>query len=321
MTKALSPALNCHVQQPSVWKIASVLTVGLVAYSSGAIFIRLAICDNQTPTVGFSFFLAASRMLIAMVCCIPAWRGFSRANYSRRDLWASFVAGIALALYFATWITSLNFTSIAVSTTLVNLNPLWVLLISWLWLRHKPTTLTLWGIGIAILGATLISGAAASPQLGGGASVSVGNGLALIGSFSIAAYILLGHTAQQAKISSQHHMVLVYSTAALVLIPTPLLLHTHYTGHTWRAYSWMVLMALITQMLGHTCLNWLMKWVKPTLLSAVLLMEPIVASGLGYLTFKTIPSVGVLIGGVIVILGVAIAVLYQRSILPNKTHS
>jgi drug/metabolite transporter (DMT)-like permease len=65
-------------------------------------------------------------------------------------------AGVCLALHFATWITSLSFTSIAASTTLVTTNPVWVALLSWLWFKEKPTRLTILGIGVAFVGGVLI---------------------------------------------------------------------------------------------------------------------------------------------------------------------
>jgi drug/metabolite transporter (DMT)-like permease len=298
--------------RPSLGVLLIVLLSGLLAYSSGAIFVRLAIQAENASGLGFCLFLAASRMLVAALGCTPAWRGFRQANYSRQTLTYSAVAGLFLALYFATWMTSLSFTSIAASTILVNLNPLWVILLSWLWLHHRPSQGTLFGVGLAIIGAVLIS--AGSPAIAAGSTAALGNGLALAGSGAIAAYILFGHVAQQANFKLAHHMAVMYTTAMVVLLPLPLLLGVSYFGHSRSTYGYILLMALITQLLGHTCINWSVKWVSPTLLSILLLSEPLVASGLGYLALQEIPTSTVLLGGCIVLLGVAIAILCKDSI-------
>ncbi|MBX2864361.1 MAG: DMT family transporter [Leptolyngbyaceae cyanobacterium MAG.088] len=309
--------LHRQWQQPSKWVIRLVLLVGLLAYASGAIFVRLAIAYDGAEGLGFSLFLAASRMAITALCFGFAWRGFARAKYATEDLCNSILAGGCLALYFATWMTSLSFTSIAASTTLVNLNPLWVMLLAWLWLHYRPKTITLGGVSVAIAGVVIISSGANAVA---GDATNMGNLLALIGSFAIAAYIFLGHVAQKTRIRFNHHIVLTYSSAALILLPLPLLLKTHYWGHSWQTYGCITLMALCTQILGHTCLNWSMKWVNPTLLSILLLTEPIVASGLGYFVFRESPALSVIFGGSVLMLGVAIALLCQGASLPKQAQ-
>ena len=299
--------------RPSVGVQLAVLGLGLLAYPSGAIFVRLAIqADDTTDALGFSLFLAASRMLVTALCCVPAWRGFISGKYKKPELTYSAIAGIFLSLYFATWMTSLSFTSIAASTTLVNLNPLWVILLSWRWLHHRPTRGTLLGASLAIVGAIWISvrtsvGAATE------STMALGNGLALAGSGAIAAYVLFGYVAQRAGLKLSHHMAVMYTTAAVVLLPMPLLLNISYFGHAPSTYGCIVLMALITQLLGHSCINWSVKWISPTALSIFLLSEPLIASGLGCLTFREIPTLSIFVGGGIVLMGVAIAILGQPS--------
>ncbi len=130
--------------------------------------------------------------------------------------------------------------------------------------------------------------------------------------------------AQSSRLQMGHHLALIYSTAALILLPLPLLLNTSYLGHTWQTYGCILLMALITQMLGHTCVNWAMKWVSPTLVSILLLTEPLIASGLGYVAFRELPTLYVALGGAIVLLGVAISIFYQgvsQKSLPSSATS
>ncbi len=67
-------------------------------------------------------------------------------------------------------------------------------------------------------------------------------------------------------------------------------------------------MAVLSQVIGHTTLNWSVQWVSPTLVTLAILFDPISSSILGYLIFAEVPKNAVLVGAVIVLLGVAIAV-------------
>lgn len=141
---------------PSNAKIIFILTIGVVSVSASAIFIRLAIEAVDNATIAFSLFLATSRLILASVVLIPNWFTLSRQKVPVQAYYYAVGAGFCLALHFATWITSLSYTSIAASTTLVTTNPLWVSLLGWWWFREKPTKLTFIGIFVALTGGLLI---------------------------------------------------------------------------------------------------------------------------------------------------------------------
>lgn len=110
------------LKQPLQWQVGVVLLAGVFAVSTAAIFIRLAMQANTSAgvsRVGFSLFLAASRLAIASLLLLPAWRNLRASQLSPGALRYAGAAGVCLALHFATWITSLSFTSITASTTLV----------------------------------------------------------------------------------------------------------------------------------------------------------------------------------------------------------
>jgi drug/metabolite transporter (DMT)-like permease len=208
-------------------------------------------------------------------------------------------------VHFATWITSLSYTSIAASTTLVTTSPIWVALLSWFWQGEKPGRLTLIGIGIASAGSLLIGlGDADSTNIG--TNPLLGDGLALIGSVAASLYFLWGREAQQQGLSIGHYATVSYSVAAIALLPLPLLVGTAYTGYTFTTYIYMVLMALLPQLIGHTSLNWSVRWVSPTLVTLAILFEPVVSSLLGYWVFGEVPGPFVLLGAVVLLVGVAI---------------
>lgn len=298
--------------------------------STAALFIRLALQAAGAGGAGFSLFLAATRLSMAALILLPAWRGFpvmalrrdrpetsenparakpaESAESARRSLFYSAGAGMFLALHFAAWITSLSYTSIAASTTLVTTNPVWVALLSWVWFKEKPSALTSLGIAIALAGSLLI-GLGSSAGSAAGSAPMLGNGLALVGSWAVSFYFLLGREAQRNGLSIGHHVALAYSVAALMLLPLPLLAGRGYGGYPLAVYGYTLLMALFPQAIGHTSLNWAVRWVSPTLVTLTILAEPVGSSILGFLVFQEDPGHLVLLGAAVILLGVAIAAI------------
>jgi drug/metabolite transporter (DMT)-like permease len=299
---------------PKVWLIVAILTIGLLSYSSGAIFVRLAVLDTDSQKFGFSLFLSASRLMLASFFMIPAWQGFRSAKYSKSLLYCSGIAGLCLAVNFATWITSLSYTSIAASTSLSNTHPVWIALFSWFFFKEKFEKVSAIGVGIAISGILLI-GFWQDSSLAYSNTSLIGNFLALTGGLAVCFYILLGKKAQCSGVSTRHHTVLVYCTAGLLLLPLPLLYDISYLGHSKRVYLCIFSMALIPQIIGHTSFSWAMRWVKPIPLSLVFLGEPFVASILGWVVFQEIPAVNVLVGSLLVIAGATVTIFNQKALV------
>ncbi|MEW6496188.1 MAG: DMT family transporter [Cyanobacteriota bacterium] len=299
------------LKQPRPWQVGLVLVVGVFAISTAAIFIRLAIAAAGVKGVGFSLFLSASRLTIASLLLLPAWRNLKATSLSPGALRYAAAAGVCLAVHFATWITSLSFTSIAASTTLVTTNPVWVALLSWLWFKEKPTELTMLGIGVALVGGILITLGDAGTVTAGNNPL-LGNFLALIGSWMISLYLLLGREAQRRGLGIGTYVAVAYTTGALVLLPLPLLSGANYLGYPLAVYLYILAMAVAAQVIGHTTLNWAVRWIAPTLVTLAILFEPVSSSFLGYLIFNELPGVLVLVGAAILLGGVALAVFGTR---------
>jgi drug/metabolite transporter (DMT)-like permease len=299
-----------NASQPSGWQIAMVLAVGVASASTAAIFVRLALDAAAAQGIGFSLVLAASRLILASLFLLPAWRTLRPIEFQRLAPWYSAIAGVFLALHFATWITSLSFTSIAASTTLVATNPIWVALLSWLWFKEKPGALTVVGIGITLIGGVLV--AIGSGSNAPGSSPLLGNSLALAGAWAVSLYFLLGREAQRCGVGISSHVVITYSTAAVVLLPLPWLFGAGYSGYPSQVYLYILLMALFPQLVGHTSFNWAVRWISPTLVTLAILMEPVGSSILGAILFQENPGLPVILGAAVILSGVAIAALGNR---------
>lgn len=299
------------MKQPQPWQIGIVLLIGVLSVSTAAILIRLAMATSGKNDLGFSLFLAASRLIISALVLLPTWSRIDRAQVTPKANYYAIASGICLALHFATWTSSLGFTSIAASTTLVTTNPIWVALISRFWWQEILTRQTVIGIVIALLGSITI--ALGDAQAGGNyPNLIWGDILALSGAWLASAYLVLGAKSQQLGLTVGNYIAIAYSVAALVLCPLPLWLKTSYFGYSDRVYLYVVLMAILSQLIGHTSLHWSLRWISPTFVTLSILFEPIGSSIMGWWVFQEIPSDWVLGGGAIVLVGVAIAIAGDR---------
>jgi len=247
-----------------------VLAIALVAVSHGAIFARLA---DAAPLA-----IAAWRMGLASLVVIPlalATQGGLRRP-SLRDAVPAAAAGLFLALHFATWITSLDHTSIARSVLLVSTAPIWVAVLLYATGRGAPPLRTLLALAFAVGGAAI---AAAGGNWSGGAIK--GDLLAIAGAIAMAGYLLLSQRAQ-AQLSFRSYLAIAYGSAAALLWLAVLLTQTPAGG--FDATTWWALagMALISQLVGHSGYNWALRQLGPLFVAIVLLGEPVLASSLGW---------------------------------------
>ena len=146
MTSDGIPALR--VAPPG--RVYLVLLAGLMAVSLGAIFARLA-QDAGLP----SLLIAAGRLTISALLLTPFVLIRHRAplrELGRRDLTLAAGAGLFLALHFATWIASLEYTSVLISVVLVSTGPLWVALLEVVFLHARLNRLIVVGLGVAFAG-------------------------------------------------------------------------------------------------------------------------------------------------------------------------
>lgn len=273
------------------------LVLGVFAVSTGAIFARLA----DAPAL----VIAAYRLGLASILLAPItwWKARDELlNLSMRELGLALISGLFLAMHFATWISSLNYTSVANSVVLVNTNPLWVGLLTPLIAREKIKRAAVLSIIISVIGGVIIG-------LGDFTTAKQalwGDGLALIGSICAAIYLLLGRNLRR-KLSLLSYIFVCYGSAALILWAIVILLNLPVTGFSTETVTAFWAMALISQLIGHTCYNWALKWFSASLIAISLLGEPIGSTILAYILFDEGLTWWKVIGGIIILCAIYIA--------------
>jgi drug/metabolite transporter (DMT)-like permease len=285
---------------PSPLRVAGILSAAVVAISLAAIFTRLADAPGGV--------VALWRMVFATALIAPSGvRALGRRRPPLRALAPALAAGVLLAAHFATWLTSLQYTTVAASVTLVTTVPIWVALFAWIG-GAAPTRGVGAGLALAIVGGAMIG----FGDLHGGSAPLLGDALALAGAITVAGYFLLGRRAQRAGLSTSGYAFVAYATAALVLLPLPALLGAPYLDWPAATWGWIVAMAAVPQLIGHTGLNWANRHLDPTVVATVTLLEPIGAGLLAWLLFTEVPGTLTLLGAPVLLTGVALVVRFRR---------
>jgi drug/metabolite transporter (DMT)-like permease len=279
-----------------------VLAIGVLAVSTSAILIRYA--QGEAP----SLVIAAGRLTIAALILVPwalATRRDEFVGLSRREWFLALLSGTFLGIHFASWISSLDYTGIASSTVLVSTSPLWVGLASPFVLKERLSKPVKVGIVLATIGSILI---ALTDQGGatGGSNPLLGNGLALLGAFGGATYLLIGRKLRS-RLSLLTYTAIVYGGAALFLLLLLPISGLSLFGYSWQIYGLLLLMALGPQLLGHQSFNWALGHLPASYVSITVISEPIGAAVLAWLVLGESPTGWVVAGGVLIIAGIFIS--------------
>lgn len=264
-----------------------------------------------------SLSIAAWRLGFAAIAVTPAalWmlaRGDRDAGttVSRRQIGLALAAGLALALHFGTWISSLEYTSVASSTALVTTNPLWIGLASFALFGERPGRAMLAGIVLSLGGSFLIF-LSDSRQAAAGPDALLGNALALVGSWCFSAYLMIGRRLR-AGLTLSLYIWLAYGVAALFLFAGASAMHAPLAGFGIAAWLALLGMAVGPQLIGHTSYNWSLKHVSPTFVAVVTLGEPVGSAVLAFLLFAEALAPLQAVGFVLLLGGIYLAARGER---------
>jgi len=273
------------------------LWVGVFAVSWAAIFIRWA----QAPSLSISAWRLVFAAIPAAVWAL--WRHPQELlRLERRTALGLLISGGALALHFATWIASLERTSVASSVSLVTTQPVWVALLAWLFLREKVGVRVMSGIALSVVGGGLVAGADFAVSAG----ALWGDALALLGAVFAAIYFVVGRRVR-ATLSLPAYIGVVYAVAAGVLVIGSLLARQPLRGFSNATWLQLLLLALVPQLIGHSLLNWSLRYLSAPFVSLAILGEPVISTLLAIPLLGEWPGALQILGAVLTLSGVAVA--------------
>lgn len=298
--------------QPAFPPLAG-LGLGLIAFSTSSIMTRYAQAYAPSLVIAAYRLGLASAVLIALALLrsAPAFRKLDRVR-----LLLSLASGAFLAVHFATWITSLEYTTVASSLVLVWTSPLFVAVLSPWTLGESISRPVRIGLVVSMAGSVLVglsdactwqAGLACPPaSLFFRGKAILGDMLALAGAVSGAGYIILGRRLRQ-SMELLPYITLAYGAAAVLLILAVGVLRLPATGYPIQAYGWFVLLALLPQLIAHSTYNWALRYLPAAYVSVALLGEPVGSSVLAYILLGEHPAILMLVGGALILTGILIA--------------
>ena len=303
-----------------------VIVFGILAVSTGSIFVRYA--QVYAPSI----VIAAYRLSLATLFLAPIALIRHRAelaNIKGRDRWLAIGSGIFLALHFATWISSLEYTTVVSSVVLVSTAPLWVALLSPITVKEPLTKVILIGMSLALVGVFVVglsdicsieSGKLVCPSIGDfiRGSAFLGDLLALAGAWMAAGYLLIGRRLR-GGIALIPYIFVVYGVAAAVLIILMIGSGQSPVGYPIQTYVWLILLALVPQLMGHSSFNWALGFLSAAFVSITLLGEPIGSAVLAYILLDETPTFLKIIGAILILAGIYIASRGETRQRPNPS--
>jgi len=286
--------------------VSAVLLLSVMGVSLSGPLVRLS---DAHPIAIAVWRLIFSLAIIAIpLTATGSWRQWRSLDATSLGL--ATLGGVMLALHFWSWNTSVEMTTIAASVVLVNVQPLIVAGLSVLWLHEPPSRQQWLGIVIAMAGAAVVvlPDLIADEGLSRPGRAAVGDLLAVLGAVTAAVYYVIGRRLR-GTLDLWAYVGLVYGACLVTLLGIAAIVHVPLAPYPAREYGIFALLALGPMLLGHTGMNWALRYARAYQVNIVLLGEPIGATLLAAMLpgIRERPNWFTLFGGALVLVGILIA--------------
>lgn len=293
--------MSVNTQNISAFKIYGSLAVGLTAFGFAPILVRLV--ADHSPLL-----IAALRTVIACLILLPFYLKADRSELiedaEKKDHKWVMMAGIALGIHFNFWIGSIYYTSVASASVLVVTHPI-ILIIAERFIYKMQFQLTVWTGVLIAFGGSVLLGYADHGSAGNYPDATLGNMMALSAALIFAFYFLVGSKVRQNR-SWLGYVFPVYGYAALTCIIILFIFEGFSTDIGFKPLLIGLGLALGPQIMGHGSLNYAVKYVSPTLLSTLILAEPVLATLLAFSLFSEWPNSLSFLAMLVILSGIAL---------------
>lgn len=282
------------------WKLYGALAAGMFAIGFAPIMVRAA--PNSSAVL-----IAAWRTIFACLILLPYWWVMRKPKIgilTNREHIQVGLAGICLGLHFIFWVASLYYTSVASASVLVNIHPVIVILVERIWFK-RSFRWSVWTGVLFVFGGAVFLGVADSQLSQGSPNPLLGNTLALIAAVMFVIYLFIGQKIRQKK-EWIDYLFPVYTCAAITCLTAAFILGEGLFNITstglWAGFG----LAVGPQIIGHGSTNYAVKYISPTLISTLVLVEPILATVLAFFIFEELPPVISLMAMVLIMAGISL---------------
>lgn len=290
----MRPAADAAARRKAV--ALGALLLGAVAIGSSAIWVRL----SEVGPVATAFWRTALAVpFLFLWVALERRPADATARTSRRGLIA---AGCYFAGDLSFWHVSILLTSVATSTLLANLAPIFVTLAGWLWFKERVSGMFVLGLTIAMLGV----GALLGPDFRGDSQALLGDAFGIITALFYAAY-LLQIKRLRAGTSTARIMASTSVVTALIVLPVALLLGESIVPGSLRGWSIVLGLALVSHVAGQSLIAYALAHLPASLGSVSLLIQPLFSAFFAWMILGESIVALQIAGGITTLVGIGIA--------------
>lgn len=274
---------------------AALLFLGVASVSFAAILIRMS---HAAPAVTGGYRMAVASLLLAPLAARRA--AADVLSLRRRDAGLLALSSLFLALHFLFWIASLYRTSVADSTLILALQPIFAMLGARILFGVRPGR-GAWGGAVLAVAGTAVMG---FRDLQAGPGPAFGDVLSLCGTAAAAGYFLAGQSLRR-RMGALSYSFVAYAAAGSILLAYAAVRGDRLSGLPAGEWGVFFLLALVPTLLGHTVFNLLLKWVPAATVAMGIVGEPLGAAALAFLFFHQRVSAEWWMGAPLVAAGIA----------------
>lgn len=252
---------------------------------------------------------------VALIAIVLALRGASTGAFrlTKSEWRLAGLSGVLLAGHFWAWIASLQYTTVASSVVLVSMQPLFVATMSAVLLHERASSRQWAGIVIACVGAVAI-GVSDAQASGSPRDAVLGDALAMLGALLVSGYYVIGRELRR-RLDLWVYIAIVYGIAAAVLLlVVGLDPRTALTGYPAR--DWWIFAALAAgpMMLGHTGVNYALRYVPAFVANIAIMGEPVGATLIAWAlpALREVPTAGFAVGAALILTGILLGSAWRK---------
>ncbi|WP_028550771.1 DMT family transporter [Paenibacillus sp. UNC451MF] len=281
------------------------LIISILSVSISSIMIKFS--DTPTSVAGMYRLFISVMIMLAFV----PWKRLRSLEMNKKDWSIVILAGLFLGLHFLFWMESLVYTSVASSMVILSLQPLFVMIGSYFLFKEQANLLTVLCLIVALFGSIII----ACGDIGISKEALIGDGLSLIGTIFVSAYLLAGQKVSR-KIEAKVYSIIVFFIGGTVMLVYNLLNNYSLIEYDSSEWTYFLLLAIIPTIFGQFIFNLLLKSIGATTVSVGIIGEPVLAIILAYLLLGEVISIFQFLGSMMTLFGMGMY-FWSKSIKYN----